>query len=569
VVVDVGLSDLPPAVVQQIEQRYWLPIQAGALVENFVDDPELMANAHAHPALFADHGLTHVRDIARTAVELASRNDGVLISARTADRARRLRQLVLGLTYLHDIGMAAPTVEARRVHPQFAAQVAMGVEFSDLIEQIWDHDPSLRQRLEQVCAAIGDAVEARLLLREVLAMTVCHSKSAVPAAVLSDRQLLRCLVQRAVFTPLGLQNEPLPVLAGRPWSADEHTSAAAAHYREWQRQSFAWLTHPSVAATELADDVIDAARLLRAADALRQRGVALCTSGGFEICADPATGDAVYGLRSGDGRNAVVLAVHNPVSAAESNIAFARLVSNGDLQVGFHRTFDVPSVRQLVIETTAHLVADIEADAIESFEWDTAPPRVHLIAVPGDRAFTESIAALAEQRTPRLRGRVVSVAPEAADADHPDLRWLSRGTALTSSDPRLAELFANMAEHGLDTSRIDVDAAAVGLCLVTVQAGTELLQVDTRSPVVIVPLGHGLRVHPKVGSQSKALHPWLPVGVTGVVRGGVRNAAVVADHPVEVAVVPAGVFIREWFRPCSVEHVPEVVARWNTNRLPA
>ena len=43
----------------------------------------------------------------------------------------------------------------------------------------------------------------------------------------------------------------------------------------------------------LADDAIDAVRLVRAADALRQRGTTLRTSAGYEIFIDTDSGDAV------------------------------------------------------------------------------------------------------------------------------------------------------------------------------------------------------------------------------------------------------------------------------------
>jgi hypothetical protein len=555
-------TDLPREVLALIEQRYWLPIQVGALAENFVGEPDLASNTHAHPALISDHGLTHVRDIARTAAELASRNDGVLIPTRSPPRAKSIRQIAVGMTYLHDIGMEAPTIEARRVHPQFAAQLALGAEFTDLIDRIWEHDPGLRARLDHVRSEVGVPGDGRVLLREVLAMSLCHSKSAVPATVLSDRAQLRTFMQRAAFTPLAEQSAPLPVLVSRPGNLDSR-SEAAANYVVLADESFAWLVHPSVAATHLADDVIDAARLVRAADALRQRGVSLCTSGGFEICVNPATGEAVYGLRSHDGRNAAVLAVHNPISAAESNIAFARLGPGGDLQIGFNRTFAVPAVRRMIIETTADVVIDIEGDAIESFEWNGAPPQVALVAVPGDHAFTEAIGVIAQERSTRLRGRVATVAPSADQIDEPDLSWLARSARFPPTDARFAKLLAHMADHGLDTSRIAAAAAAEGLRLVTVPAGTEVFQVDTTSPLVVIPLGSGLRVHPRTGSESQSIHPWLPVGVTGVVRGGLRNASVVADDQVEVAVVPADVYLREWFRPYSVEEIQGVVARWN------
>ena len=48
---------------------------------------------------------------------------------------------------------------------------------------------------------------------------------------------------------------------------------------------------PTRPQAELADDVVDALRALRAADVLRQRGTALRTSGGYEVFFDARTAD--------------------------------------------------------------------------------------------------------------------------------------------------------------------------------------------------------------------------------------------------------------------------------------
>ena len=52
---------------------------------------------------------------------------------------------------------------------------------------------------------------------------------------------------------------------------------------------------------ELADDVLDTMRALRAADVLRQRGSVLRTSGGFELCMDAETARAVCTMRTAAG----------------------------------------------------------------------------------------------------------------------------------------------------------------------------------------------------------------------------------------------------------------------------
>ena len=43
--------------------------------------------------------------------------------------------------------------------------------------------------------------------------------------------------------------------------------------------------------------------------------------------------------------------------------------------------------------------------------------------------------------------------------------------------------------------------------------------------------------------------------MTGVVRDAARNSDVVADHDVEVVMVPGELFVREWFRPTSADRL--------------
>jgi hypothetical protein len=80
----------------------------------------------------------------------------------------------------------------------------------------------------------------------------------------------------------------------------------------------------------------------------------------------------------------------------------------------------------------------------------------------------------------------------------------------------------------------------------------------SRPSFAYVPLGPGLVVQPDGGYPAAALHPWVPVGTTGVIRRAERNAEVVAEREVEVLVIPAAAFARSWSRPMEVE---ELVAR--------
>jgi hypothetical protein len=145
--------------------------------------------------------------------------------------------------------------------------------------------------------------------------------------------------------------------------------ANARWYADPTRDSFAWLDSPDSAHRALADDVVDAARLVRAADALRQRGTTLRTTAGYEIFIDAQTGQAVYSLRTSVGDRLFLLRVDNPVGAGEANLRKAELTRTATW-VSFHRgRFSSPAAAAAAAgEATARVVADIGDDVLGAFE---------------------------------------------------------------------------------------------------------------------------------------------------------------------------------------------------------
>ena len=55
-----------------LEERFWHRVEEGSMLEALsADDEALLTAPDAHPALFADHGVVHARDIAAGVVDLA------------------------------------------------------------------------------------------------------------------------------------------------------------------------------------------------------------------------------------------------------------------------------------------------------------------------------------------------------------------------------------------------------------------------------------------------------------------------------------------------------------------
>ncbi len=199
------------------------------------------------------------------------------------------------------------------------------------------------------------AAPSRLLLRELLAMSVGHSKTKVPIDTLNDPARLRQVLQRSVATDLNyLYLQQKLAAAERKLSAARSSTsssqevapleqAAAGHretlarlearpavergnpeverwYKDFERDSFVWLTSGEPALRDLVEDVIDTLRCLRSADALRQRGTTLKTSAGYEVFVSESTASSIYALRSAYTSKLYMIEGDHPLSAGEANM---------------------------------------------------------------------------------------------------------------------------------------------------------------------------------------------------------------------------------------------------------
>ncbi len=555
---------LPPDVRSYLEERFWRPIETGATLEALRDDPAFLADPGHHPAMFADHGVVHVRDVATTLVRLVDTIDGVILPGRSAARRRFIEVVGVATAYLHDIGMVDMTPAGRRTHALFAAHAAFGTDVDPLVDHLLAPG-SVRTRLDEVASCAPFATSLDIVVREILSLTVAHSKSAVPAAVLDDRPALRRLLQRVVFTRLGDHRAG----SGRPSAADRSPIPLGANTERYDDPwaSYAWLTATSGPHAELADDVIDAVRALRAADVLRQRGTVLRTSGGFELCMDAETGRAVCTMRSERGDAAYVITYDDPLGAGEADIRVAFVTPQGHLRIAFHRgSFGSEAAARRAAVSVAVVVEDIVADVIPTFGGTAVgaglrPPTRSIDEVqvqlerPDDRPeFADAVAALMVERDPSLAHRLVVVADvEGAAADE-----RSRYHGAEPVDPTGADAddaLRHMAERGVETASLDRAVAFAEVRRTVVAPGEILVAPGSPPSFVYVPTGPGLVVRPDGGYAASPLHPWVPVGTTGVIRRAERNSEIVAEREVAVIMIPGATYVRSWLRPLAVEEL--------------
>jgi hypothetical protein len=95
---------------------------------------------------------------------------------------------------------------------------------------------------------------------------------------------------------------------------------------------------------------------------------------------------------------------------------------------------------------------------------------------------------------------------------------------------------------------------------VSVTGGEVLVEAGSPPAFVYVAVGCSLRIEQLGGYRDIEVPPWIPIGVTGVVRRAERNSTVVVAEPGEVLMIPGELFAREWFRPYGQAEFADVLA---------
>ena len=561
---------LPADLRADLEGRFWRPIEAQAKLEALVDDPSFYADPGRHPAMFADHGVVHVRDVANGLIHLVETVDGVLLAARGPERRWFMATAGVAMAYVHDIGMVDMSPVGRRIHPDYAAHSAFWPDMAALVDHLLEPGP-FRARLGAVSLAEPFDVPVELVARELLSLSVAHSKSTIPAALLDDRAALRREMQRIVFTSLA---EHRAIAAASLGVAPAATTGGGptVEYPAEPAASFAWLARDVGAQGELADDAIDAVRLLRAADVLRQRGTALRTSGGYEVCFDARTARAVCTLRTATGDAAYVITYEDARGAGEANIRVAYVTPHGHLRIGFHHgAFGGGSeAGARAAASVANAILDIQADALPSLGGRPArglpaprlgPGEMRIqLEQPADApAFADVVAASLAALDPKLGGRIEVVANLEDAAPEERARFLS-AEPIDGLGPLAAEIVERLDARGAGVADIDRSRAFREVGRVTIRARETLVAAGSPASFAYVPMGPGLVVLPGGGYAPSALNPWVPVGTTGVIRGAERNSEVVAVQDVDVVMIPAERYAREWLRPLGPEQLRALLA---------
>lgn len=570
---------LPESVRIPIEQCYYARINAQARLDQAIHDPEFLNDLSSHMALISDHGVVHVRDVAQQILQVLETVHGVLIPARDEHRLEFMKGYGVMLAYLHDIGMVDFSRFGRAMHPEAATQAVLSPEFDAILERIWEENcGNLAWRLTRLAAQGALPQDAQSVLREMLAMANCHSKTKVPLDVFGDLPRLRRLMQATAATPLGClyrhqqAEKAANVPSSEPAFERDPLPSLRRLYRDVERDAFQWLVSADGRVRELVCDVLDTLRALRCADALRQRGTVLKTSGSYEVFVDQKTANAIYALRLGEDE-LFLLAISEPLPAGEANIASSEIDRDGNLRIAFHRgAFPDYETVQRAAYNAALAVNDIQADTIESFrrpascDHDRARPRtveaarILLEGVDDNLEFAELVCQQLQVINPQAGARARSVPSLQSASAHEVIRYLA-GQALDEHLGRRREMLERIARSGHKTHNIDPARGFKDVKVITLSAGQVLIEAGSPSGFVYIPLGDGLKIIPLGGYAPFRVRPWMPLGITGVIRGAIRNATVVAEHEVSLLMIPKAVYLAEWHQTYSPDELAQVLAR--------
>jgi len=219
-------------------------------------------------------------------------------------------------------------------------------------------------------------------------------------------------------------------------------------------------------------------------------------------------------------------------------------------------------------------VNDIQTDVIESLQRpaDAAqtalkqPADIQILieSVDDHAAFADLLCQQLHSLNPIAARQARIVASLQASSALERIRYLRSVDLNWELTDRYAML-QKIARYGHKTERIDPIEAFKEVRQIELQAGETLIESGAPSGFVYIPIGEGLRILPLGGYQAFSIQPWMPVGVTGVFRGSVRNAGVVAEQDLSLLAIPKDVFLKHWHHTYNPQEFAQLFAHDGAN----
>lgn len=602
---------LPEKVRTYIEQNYYAKVNHQAKLDYAAYDEEFLKDPIQHVALYTDHGVVHVRDVARNILVVLDTINGVLIPKREPRWLNFMKGYGVMVAYNHDIGMREFSSFGRAMHPEFATQEAFSPAFDEIIDTIWTQNcGNVAWRLINLAKDRALKKDPQQVLREMLSMTVGHSKSKVPIEGMNDPEILKKIMMRSASVDLhhlyheqqvskaekklkearkakkdpklieklkvALKHKKTEQAAFLKKGTEYHYAGIQNYYSDFEKQAFQWIVsdHPEI--RKLLNDVLDTIRALRVADALRQRGTVLRTSGSYQILVDQNTANAIYALQKGSGER-FLLELGKAINAGEANVASSEITASGDLRIACNRgSFSSRKATKQGAYYMAVAIDEIQQDILTTFERpsgaNAAPKSTKEIQVlientDDNLEFPELILKELAKIDPSLikRSRIVpslkNVAPE------------ERNRYLSAEEPNWTpeekhKVLLRISQSGHKTQKIDPDKAFIDVRLTRLKEGETLIRAGAPPGFVYVAMEEGLVSTPLGGYQSSSVKAWIPRGNNRVIRGSVQQSTLTAERSIKVLMIPKGVYLKYWHDAyTSKDFVKKLTRIYNEEKL--
>jgi hypothetical protein len=564
---------IPTHICEIISKKYYSKIPVAVDFEHIIHSKTFLENPTDDIALFSDHGLNHVKNVAAQVPTILRCVQGIHIPKRNPTRLKFMEQYGIILGLIHDIGMSNVSAFGRAMHGEFVAQEVFMPNFESIFKLLWEENigniPWLLSNLHSEKHLIE---KPNIVFRELLALACCHRKQLVPVSVLNNTSALQTKVQYFISNTLEYQYEAKKNPKNTP-KVDKSNSKILKRlglfYKNFPKESFSWLKSNDTKIQELILDIIDTIRILRCADGLRQRGTELKTSAQFQIFINQFTASAVYSLTSKDGRM-YFLEAEKSVNSGESNVANMYFTKEGDLRFSFHRGyFHSEEATEKGLLSLQKLIVQLDNDISDTFsrveltfnkeKIKTQKRPMLLLETTDDRPkFTQ-----------RLVENIIKAKPELANfiAQVPSLKLASpieysaymNADYVTWNAKEKRSFLKKIAANGHKITQIDIEKAFTHSKIIQIKTGDSVFDAKTSPVFVYFPFSYGLEGYPTGSYSPFKVAPWTPLGSTGAIRGDVRNATVIAKKDVKLLIIPQEDYLQYWHAMYSIDEFVKAI----------
>ena len=545
---------IPQSICDLINKKYYNKIPKEVDFAHAIHSESFLENAEDDIALFSDHGLHHIKNVAGQIPGILQCVHGIHIPKRNNVRLIFMRSYGIILGFIHDIGMSDVSLFGRAMHGEFVAQEVFKPSFAPIFKCMWNenignipwHLVNLHQKgiLEQ---------DPKVVFRELLSLAVCHRKQLVPVDILNNGNDLREKMQYFIVNSLQSQYgriKKIPISKIAEAASVDMQKHLNRFYKNFHEQSFLWLLSSNKIIKKLIVDVIDALRVLRSADALRQRGTELKTSAQFQIFISQFTANAIYALTSKDGR-IYFLEVDKTINSGEANIAHMHFTNEGDLRFAFHRGFfHTEKATERAINCLRELILQLDNDISNTFYRNDKQvnrrPKLFLESTEDFPDFINRLVKKILDIKPKL-AEFIEIVPSLKLATQFEYNNYINAHFVNWNVKEKRTFLKKIAASGQKTKQIELDKAFQHAKIIKIKKGEILFAAKTMAGFVYFPFSSGLEGQPTGYYSPFQVAAYTPLGNTGAIRGDIRNATIIAKKDLKLLVIPKDEYLHYWY----------------------